>query len=126
MSLLLGCSPKASDSRLDPSANFIDESAPDWGQFHDHDQQQPSSSAVDLPPSTTSRREAAPSPGRSPANAAFGFLPDLGRSPEGGEATQRGSRTASPGWQQAPEGETRGQQLNMPFHFLNVNKDFLT
>jgi hypothetical protein len=133
MSLLLGSSPKgASDSRLDPSANFVDESAPDWAQFHDHDQQ-PAVAAV---ATTSSRRETAPSPGRSPATAAFGGQPDhpRGRSPREGEGTQR-----SPGRQQqggaapgaTPESDGSvsgggGQQLNMPFHFHNANKDFLT
>jgi hypothetical protein len=132
MSLLLGSSPKgASDSRLDPSANFVDESAPDWAQFHDHDQQPTTAIAT-----TSSRREAAPSPGRSPATAAFGGQPDhpRGRSPREGEGTQR-----SPGRQQqggaapgaTPESDGSvsgggGQQLNMPFHFHNANKDFLT
>lgn len=150
-SIMLGSSPKTTanslDSRLEPNSTFVDESAPDWGQFYDHDQQQPPvvSSAVMSQRSAASPEAPA---GRSPATA-FG-LPDLGRSPvaaagpgfSGAGTSQRTAGSspakhqqqplASAGWTPESDGEsgTAGgvgsSQLNMQLHCDNSNKDFLT
>jgi hypothetical protein len=141
--LLSGSSPKTGGGGGgvggDPSGGFVDESAPDWGQFYDH-QEVPVATSSTL----TGRRDGAP----SPATAFNGSLPVLttevlGRSPVAGNVQRSSPAKATPqvsagagnaGWTSESDGEGGGMsvgggsggQLNMPLHFQNANKDFLT
>lgn len=112
-------SPKPSIDRLELPNTFEDESAPDWGQFHDNDQ----------PVRNSPERKNSPAvQRRSPMVS----VPDA--SGHGYNSPKRAfARTSSPcgkvAWTDAENLDSAAspqQQLNVPFHLQNANKDFLT
>ena len=117
-------SPKPHMDRLELPNTFEDESAPDWGQFHDNDQP-----PVVVQPARHSSPDRKQSPGiarRSPMVAVSDASGHSYNSPKRGLA-----RTSSPGvkgaWADAENVDnSKSPQLNLPSHYQNTNKDFLT
>jgi len=114
--------------RLELPTTFEDESAPDWAQFHDNDQPPV---PVEVRQPSPDRKVNSPSlaPRRSPMVAVSDASGHSYNSPKRGPA-----RTASPaaavGKAVWPDSEnvdnSKSPQLNLPTHYINTNKDFLT
>ena len=117
-------SPKPSmDHRLDLPNTFEDESAPDWGQFHDNDQPPPRPSSPERKNSPAPLQRRSPMVPVSDASGHGYNSPKVGSwgSPAGGGGNK------SRGWADTENMDSSSpQQLSIPIHFQNTNKDFLT
>lgn len=113
-------SPKSNMDRLDLPNTFEDDSAPDWGQFHDNDQ---------LVRNSPERKNSPAVQRRSPMVSVPDAAGHRYNSPKSQLARTNSPSTRGP-WADAENldlsSSSADPQLNIQFHFQNSNKDFLT